>query len=224
MALAGAATVVGLDIRSDLTGFATAYVKQNYPQVQGIVEFVAMDLQDYDRVTFDLIVSKDSFEHFIDLDGMLREMKKRLKPGGRIYAGFGPLYTSPYGDHNRRKRLLSSWGCWGRLAALVPWGHLFLESTLIDMHNCYRERKVASIQDMQLNGLSVSDYRRIFHRSGLSTVDLRMNQSTVLPYKVLSLLAKIPLLEDYCVANVYVIFENENGNRISSPFESHSQS
>jgi len=207
MALAGAKRVVGLDIKSELVDFARGYVRQNYPQLAGIVEFEDVDLRDYSEGIFDFVISKDSFEHIIELDRMLSEMRKRLKPGGKIYAGFGPLYTSPYGDHDRRREILRPWGVWGRLCALVPWGHLFMESTLIDMNNRYREKKVNSIYDLGLNKMSVTDYRRVFHESGLSIADLRVNRSGDIRSETLSLLARIRFLQDYCIHNVYAILE-----------------
>jgi len=207
MALAGAKRVVGLDLKPRLVEFAREYVRRYYPQLVGIVEFEAVDLRDYSEDVFGFIISKDSFEHIIELDRMLGEMRKRLKPGGRVYAGFGPLYTSPYGDHDRRREILKPWGVWGRLCALVPWGHLFMESILIDVNNRYREKKASSLYDLGLNKMSVSDYRRVFHESGLSVTDLRVNQSRGLRSKALSLFARIPFLEDYCIHNVYAILE-----------------
>lgn len=207
MALAGAKKVVGLDIKSELVDFANEYLRQNYPQLTSIVDFKDVDLRDYDEVTFDYIISKDSFEHIIELDRMLSEMKKRLAPGGRIYTGFGPLYTSPYGDHDRRRVILGPWGFWGRLLALTPWGHLFMESIVIDMNNRYRERKVNSMYDLGLNKMSASDYRRAFHESGLSIVEFRINQSTSIQSRVFALLARIPFLEDYCTHSIYCILE-----------------
>ena len=42
-----------------------------------------MNLEKYDsREQFDLIVSRDALEHIMDLEGLLREVIKRLKPGG----------------------------------------------------------------------------------------------------------------------------------------------
>jgi hypothetical protein len=138
---------------------------------------------------------------------MLSEMKKRLKPGGRIYTGFGPLYTSLYGDHDRRTVIFSPWGLWGRLLALVPWGHLFMESWIIDMNNRYRAKKVNSMRDLGLNRMSASDYRRAFRESGISIVYFRANQSTSIQSRVFSWLARIPCLGDYCVYNIYCILE-----------------
>jgi 2-polyprenyl-3-methyl-5-hydroxy-6-metoxy-1,4-benzoquinol methylase len=112
LALSGAEKVAGIDIDHDRLEFAQNNLKQNYPQLMDRVAFLEIDLKDYPTdVLFDYIVSKDSFEHIIDLSGMLREMNKRLKQGGLIFTGFGLLYNDFYCDHKRTK-------------SIIPWGHL----------------------------------------------------------------------------------------------------
>ena len=167
-----------------------------------------MHLKNYDENGFDYIVSKDTFEHIVDLDVMLCEMKKRLKPGGRIYAGFGPLYKCPYGDHDRRRTIFKPLGLCGRMLALIPWGHLFMEPLMICMHNRYRERKINSIRETGLNKLALSDYQKIFSESGLSIVNIRKNMSSSIKSKILSFGGRVPFLENFCTHNIYCILEN----------------
>lgn len=208
VALSGAKKVVGLEIKPELVDFSQEIVRQQYPRLQNRVEFLHCDLRDYsDEPQFDFIISKDSFEHIIDLDSMLLAMKKRLRPGGRIYAGFGPLYTSPYGDHDRREVAFAAFGPVGKAIAKVPWLHIPLEQVVISLHNQRHGKNVHTVQDLGLNGLSISDYRRAFHNSGLVMVDMRVNQSGGLSSRVLSAMAKVPVIEDYCVHNVYCILE-----------------
>jgi len=208
LALSGAQRVVGLEIKPELVEFSNANLRQSYPRLADRVGFEHCDLREYDESPqFDYIVSKDSFEHIIDLDSMLLAMKKRLKPGGRIYAGFGPLYTSPYGDHDRREVAFAAFGPMGKVIARVPWLHLPLEPIVVSLHNQRHGKDVHSIQDLGLNGLSISDYRRAFHNSGLVMVDLRINQSGGVSSRILSAMAKVPVLEDYCVHNVYAVLE-----------------
>jgi SAM-dependent methyltransferase len=207
MALDGAQKVVGLDLNSERVNFANEYVRTNYPRLVGAVEFRRLHLQNYEHVLFDYIVSKDTFEHIVDLDCMLSEMIRRLKPGGKIYTGFGPLYTSPYGDHSRRRVILKPWGVWGRILALAPWGHLFMEPLLIKLNNRYREKKITSMKDLDLSTLSLSDYRKVFARSGLITVSFRVNQSERWLSKPFSMLSRIPPLADYFTHSVYCVLQ-----------------
>ena len=91
----GAKKVIGVDIDPVRIEFARNNLNLNYPELADRVEFYQIDLKDFDNYEqFDYIISKDSFEHIINLRSMIEEMKKRLKPGGFVYAGFGPVsYT-----------------------------------------------------------------------------------------------------------------------------------
>ncbi len=155
------------------------------PELASTVEFTDAPLEEYDEsAVFDAIVSKDAFEHIRDLGGLLREMRKRLKTGGRIYAGFGPLYNSPYGDH----RLTGSW---------LPWAHLFAEG--------------ARLQDVEkhLSKMSLADYERILlHESGLHVVFFRVNHSRRPISRAFSWMKDVPSLREYFSHNIYCILEN----------------
>lgn len=201
IAQSGAAQVVGLDLNGRLIEFANENLRQNFPEWRDRVSFLNQDLQDYPLEPFDYIVSKDSFEHILDLAGMLAEMKKRLNPRGRIYAGFGPLYNSPFGDHGTAKLPL-------------PWGHLLIgDERLIRRVNQRRREKVSSIHDLGLNRLAFADYQRIFAESGLEIVYFETNCSTKTLSKVLSVARRAPFLEEYCIHNIYCILENQDDDQ-----------
>jgi len=210
MALCGAAKVVGLDTESRLIQFAAENVRRNYPQLAGKIEFKDLDLKDYHGLKFDYIIAKDSFEHIMDLGGMLREMKQRLKVGGRIYSGFGPLYNSPMGHHGRIRTWLPS--------PRFPWGHHFeKESRSIERLNqhraaggkifAYSDAPLKTIHDLGLNKMSLADYRRVFRESGLKMVSFKVNQTTNLISKAIFWLRVIPGLEEYFTHNIYCVME-----------------
>ena len=194
-ARAGAARVVGLDLNAKLIDFAHANVQQNYPELTSTLSFHHLNLSDYPLDSFDYILSKDSFEHILDLSGMLAEMSKRLAPGGRIYTGFGPLYNSPFGDH-------------GMAYSRIPWAHVFLgKKRFAERVNRRWTHKVNSIYDLGLNGLSFADYQRIFQDSGLNIVYFETNCSTKTISKVFSILRKAPFLTEYFTHNIHCILE-----------------
>jgi ubiquinone/menaquinone biosynthesis C-methylase UbiE len=48
---------------------------------------------------FDVLVSASAFEHIHKFEIALDEMYRILKPGGFLYAGFGPIWSTCYGHH-----------------------------------------------------------------------------------------------------------------------------
>ncbi len=64
----------------------------------------AMDASrlDFEDSRFDFVYSYDAFEHFEAPDGVLAECIRVLKPGGRLFVEFGPLFLSPLGQHAYR--------------------------------------------------------------------------------------------------------------------------
>jgi SAM-dependent methyltransferase len=203
IALSGARKVVGLDLDEHRISFANEYVRAHYPKLVNNLEFVSVDITDYTGPKFDYMVSKYTFEHVIDLPRVLQEMKKRLKPGGRIYTGFGPLYASYWGDH-------------GRTQSVIPWGHMFqTDAMIINRLNRTRTEKISSIYDLGLNKLTPADYRRLFAGSGMKIVFYRENMvmpsGSVLRHlggMIMSLLKKAPFLEKYVTSNIWCILEN----------------
>lgn len=200
MALSGARKVVGIDINSRLIKFADKNLKINYPELIDIVEFEAIDLRNYsNKIKFDFIVSQASFEHIIDLDEVFAEMKNRLNQHGKIYIGFGPLYKSPFGDHQIVKNALK---------VKIPWGHIIVpELILIKRLNKHRKNKIASIQEFGLNKLSLGDYERLLKNSGLSIIFFKVNTSEKIFSKLFALVGKIPLLREYFAFNIYCILQ-----------------
>jgi 2-polyprenyl-3-methyl-5-hydroxy-6-metoxy-1,4-benzoquinol methylase len=216
MAAKGAARVVGLDTETKLITFARRYTAATFPELQPVLEFSDEDLAQFDQGKFDIIVSKDSFEHIMDLEGMIREMASHLKPGGRIYAGFGPLYNSPLGHHG----LIATWLPWRQF----PWAHLWeSEDKIVARLNRIRERggrvftyknePLTSIRDLGLSMYSLADYRRFIYGSGLKVVRFEVNRSTRPFSRALAVLRRLPFMEEYCTNNIYCVLEK--------PFSTH---
>jgi len=49
--------------------------------------------------SFDVLLNIATFEHIHNLDTTMREMHRLLKPGGIMYAQFGPIWSSAVGHH-----------------------------------------------------------------------------------------------------------------------------
>ncbi len=195
IARSGARKVIGIDLSARLIDFANENLRINYPQLTDVVEFRCQDLKEIPHTPVDHFVSKDTFEHVIGLDQVLAEMRERLKPGGRVYAGFGPLWNSPFGDHGRTK-------------TFIPWGHLlFKESDLIHRVNRTQKNPVTSIYELGLNKMALADYRRVFDTCALKVVFLQVNVSSRLVSRIFSLPRRFPVLQEYFSHNIYCILE-----------------
>lgn len=203
MAAAGAREVVGLDLNVRLIDFAQTYLAQTRPDLQDRVSFLCLDLSQSALESFDIIVSKDTFEHILDLQAMLAQMARRLAPGGRIYAGFGPLYRSPFGDHDAV-----------RLGMRLPWAHVIMGDRRLIAHvNRRRRVPITSVQELGLNQLRLADYRRLLRESGLQILFLRTNQSEKAGGRLLAALSRLPLIDEYMTFNVYCILEKAGAGR-----------
>ena len=190
----GAARVVGIDTDQSRIAFADENVTINFPHLRNSLSFLAKDLRDCEEREFDVILSKDSFEHILDPEEVLAEMARRLKPGGRIFIGFAPLYNSPIGHHFRT-------------GTMLPWGHLLSqEKDIVARLNRRRGTTITSIRDLGLNMYALSDYRRLFSNCGLQVESLLTNQSKNLGMKLFSLIATLVTpLEEYFTHNLYCI-------------------
>jgi len=191
----GAKKVIGVDINERLIKFANEIVFQRFPQLKNKIDFLCCDITDLREDEFNIIISKNSFEHIINLDKAFVAMKQKLKIEGMMYIGFGPLWNSPYGDHRRTK-------------AIIPWGHLiFSESFLINRVNKHRQNKVFSLYDLGLNKLSLSEYKELFYNSGLTVLYFRANMSNNPISKLFTLLSRISFLEEYFTHQLYCILK-----------------
>jgi SAM-dependent methyltransferase len=192
IALRDAKQVIGVDICSSSIEFANENLRTNFPELKDKVSFTCDDFTNLEDDSFDIVISKASFEHILNLNHLLVEMRKKLKLGGKIVAGFGPLYNAPWGDHNRLKHKL-------------PWSHIiFGERYFLKKLNEVKEKKVESIHDLGLNGYSLKDYENFFNTTeGLAVIDFRTNVSNKLVMKVASLIASFPGLREYFTYNIY---------------------
>jgi SAM-dependent methyltransferase len=199
IALAGARSVLGVDIWEPRVAYATQKLAQRFPHLTN-ARFCStptdkMDGQD----RFDVIVSQNTFEHIADIDGVLASFRRLLKPGGVAYLGFSPLYHSPFGDHGEL-----------RAPARLPWLHLLAgRKRVIAAFNSANDEAANSLTDCGYNGLKPADFRRAFERSGLTTERIRINATEgrlkQAAMNGFSTLAKAPWLEPYVTIGMYVI-------------------
>jgi cyclopropane fatty-acyl-phospholipid synthase-like methyltransferase len=189
------ATVLGVDLDEFRVDFANHNLAQRFSHLVNRVTFQAVDVTSLPpEQLFDVIVSKDTFEHVEGLASLLKGLGQRLIPGGLIYAGFSPLYYSPWGDH-------------GRTGLKVPWAHAILPTPAVcaaaARHNGH---PVRSLMDIGLNGNTPDQFRAAFADSGLRLRDIAYNRGDK---RLLSVLEKargrFPRFDRFTTVSIYAV-------------------
>ena len=196
IAALGAQKVIGIDLEINLINFAKKNLDQNFPALKDKVEFELIDLLTTDKFKdIDYIVTKDTFEHSLDLDQILEKFYQILKKDGKAFVGFGPLYNFYNGDH-------------GRAEAMLPWFHIIIpEKILIKRLNKKYKKNLKKIEDLGLSKYSFKDYLRLFKESKFEITYFKTNFSDHPISVVFNLLSKIKLFEEYCTYNIYSILK-----------------
>lgn len=76
----------------------------------------------------DLVFACNSFQHVGDLVACFREIRRVLKPGGAVYANFGPVWSAPDGAHFENVRLKAGTYNFWHGAKIPAWSHLVLNA------------------------------------------------------------------------------------------------
>lgn len=189
-AQSGASSVLGIDLDDDRIAFARSNVRSNYGKLQEHVRFRTVDIADV-QGEFDLIISKDTFEHVEQLDAMVGHIYRLLAPGGTLAAGFSPFYFSPWGDH-------------GRFRLKLPWLHVILpEKWICQRVSAQCGKTIRSAMDLGLNKLRPDQLQRYIASRDWAATEIRYNRgrSPLLP--VFNVLRKIAPLERFFTVGVY---------------------
>ena len=194
MALNGAKKVVGIDIDERRISFARSKVVSDYQYLSEAVEFrVASDLK---SEKFDIIISKDSFEHYADPENLIITLKQHLNEGGIVAIGFGPLWKAPYGGHI------------GYMTK-IPWAHLlFAEPVIMRERKRFRPDEDAESFEQVRGGLNKMTLKRCVNaiaQSGLKIEYFETNVSRKKLVRLFKVLSRIPLCGDLFTQNLYTI-------------------
>ena len=156
-------------IATDLFEFDTWHEISRYCGKQWNVacEFRQAPLEDHSFLrdgSVDLCVSDAVFEHCRDLDRVLVESRRVLKAGGRLYAGFGPLWFCGGGDHFS-----------GRGGLRNLYNHVVLPAAEYVRYVSESRQQVEGFQDgyryIELDlfsKLTTGDYLRSFRKAGFN--------------------------------------------------------
>jgi SAM-dependent methyltransferase len=195
MAGRGAARVVGVDIVPRNIDFSRRMLTTGYGHLADKVEFrLIRDFADLGDERFDLVISKDSFEHYASPEDFLPAMLGLLTPGGELAIGFGPLWKSPYGGHIKYMTRL-------------PWAHLlFSESVILrERQRFFPDQRVRSYGEIVggLNQMTLARFESIIAANHLEQVYFRANASRHPAARLASLVARLPFAREYLTFNLY---------------------
>jgi SAM-dependent methyltransferase len=196
MALNGAKLVVGIDINKEKIEFCRKKISNDYQSLLGIVDFRYVD--NIGKKKFDIVLSKDSFEHYSNPEDFILTMKQYLKKDGIMVIGFSPLWKSPYGGH------ISD-------MTKFPWAHLIFPKSIIiaEQNRFYPKHDVMSCRQFTggLNKMTLRRYLKIIQKSGLEISFFRTNISSRKTMALLNILRQIPFCREFFTVSVYSILK-----------------
>lgn len=205
LAQRGASRVLGIDL-GDAVKLAIAERHEERSPLPVEFRRYEGDLRELDDERFDVVVSKDCFEHYGAIPGspsaeqMVIDMGDRLTDGGLLAIGFGPLWKAPFGGH---------------IGVRLPWAHLiFPEEIVFDEFRRARPpgKTARTFEEGALvNRMTLERFRRLTRDSGLQLVGMRTNVSQNPVVGGLRVLARFPPFEEYCTQNVYGIWRRPEG-------------
>ena len=149
----GIAKVAGIDQRESVLQRARQNARS--ARVDGICAFCTELSQQVD-----VVISLDGFEHFDDPASVLAKMYEMLRPGGTVYASFGPTWYHPLGGH---------------LFSVFPWAHLlFSEKALIRWRSDIRSDGATRFGEVEggLNQITIARFEGLVKASPFAIVDL----------------------------------------------------
>jgi SAM-dependent methyltransferase len=165
--------------------------------------------------SFGAIFSVAVFEHLNDFDACLREMYRLLVPGGRVYAAFGPIWSSSLGHHvfaDRGNIQLRHWD--PKLNPVDDHAHLLLERNEMAAGIAKSRGPVVAeaaaewiYDSTDVNRLFYDDYVAAFQRSPLTLVRITPEREHVPADRLQRLRAKHPRQGTFDVRNAEVVLE-----------------
>lgn len=192
----GAERVVGVDLQ--IAPQARALIGAD-PELASRIELVETSgaLAELGSQRFDVVLSKDCFEHYADPETFIFTMADRVAPGGLLAIGFGPLWRSPTGGHIEYMTRL-------------PWAHLlFPEEVIMEERRRFRPAEEArSFEEIRggLNRMTLARFEAIMRSTGLECLSLETNLSAHPVVRAMRLVAKLPLLRELFTTNVYGVW------------------
>ncbi|MDX2212958.1 MAG: methyltransferase domain-containing protein [Oculatellaceae cyanobacterium bins.114] len=173
-----------LDVGCDLTGVTVQELIEQYGVVEAVGLNLAIEPQAisqngrlergdicetfYPDNYFDVILSISAFEHIQNFEVALQEMHRILKPGGRLYADFSPIWSASYGHHLWLSFSGELYNYWNVM--LPPYCHLLMtEEEVFDW--CSQRFDTDLSQAITNFVFHSADQNRLFFEDYLNLID-----------------------------------------------------
>lgn len=147
--------VIGLDINESQVQLARRHAQQS-----GLSSrcFFTTSVP---RVSADVILSVDAFEHYSDPGAILRQMDRLLGPEGRILISFGPPWYHPKGSHFPGP-------LWANL--------LFTEKALMEWRSHFKDDGATHFEEVRggLNRMTIHKFKDVVASSGFELESLEL--------------------------------------------------
>jgi SAM-dependent methyltransferase len=204
MALNGAKKVVGIDINKNSIDFAKSKLKE-YPLANEVLTFALPKDARPDK--YDMVLSKDSFEHYDDPENFIVTMQQYLKPSGKLIIGFSPLWKSPFGGHIKRLTRVP-----------LPWVHLVFPERILmaELRRSLQDESLESFRQIAggLNKMTLDRFLKLVESQRLEFEYIKTNVGSTLKDRfalsVFKIICLIPGLEEYFTVNLYSILRAKN--------------
>jgi len=189
-----ASLVIGLDIDEDSIIRAKQNLNNYNMQIKNRIKFLCSPISDIKQSEFDIVISWATFEHIMELEETLDNLIAKVKSGGKLYIGFGPLYYSPFGHHTGIK-------------SRIPWIHVLFPKYFLKKVNTQNNIAITNIKELGINMQPFSNYMKCFNNHKLTVEYLKLNAGNYWLSKLGNLVKKIPYLNNLLIYNCYCILK-----------------
>jgi ubiquinone/menaquinone biosynthesis C-methylase UbiE len=210
LAVAGAKSVVGIDLNTKNLEYAQAFAQQiagNFgPNAKLPLKFLEQNAYalKFPDASFDLVVADNSFEHFLEPQLVLRNVARVLRPGGKLLV---PVFSSIYSKHALHLKN----------GLKVPWTNLFFsEKTIVralermakDNPKLYEiypglQSQPQRVRDVRrygdLNDITYKSFKQMARAEGFRIESFRPNGTRI----VGRIVARIPLFRNSVVMDIF---------------------
>jgi ubiquinone/menaquinone biosynthesis C-methylase UbiE len=138
----------------------------------------------------DVILCQNSFEHFKKPEYIIGEFYRILKPNGKVFVHFGPLWYHPFGGHMF-------------FMFRYPWFHLlFSEKSIMNVRKLYRDDGAEKLSEVEggLNRMTIKKFKSLVKENKFETEYLK-----VYSFKNIPVIANIPYIGEFFARSIAAI-------------------